>query len=233
MTMSAGKIFCVCLFSLLTACAGPTPGPDKGGAGLLSGAASGAGAGAITGFQVGAGTGPGADIGAGFGAVAGSLSGLGADQDEEALLKLSAETRRERERSVAHEILQDQFARRMQLHPTRDIYPADLFFLGDESELRPDARVLVRELGRMNKERLSWSRLAVVSYVKTSGKKSDFARHLATKRAREICNHFVQAGLEPRRVEGRGVMIAAPLLIDPADRPDRYNQAIEIVPLDR
>ena len=218
----------------LSACSTkPYPGPDKQGAGEISGAATGAGAGAVTGFQLGVGAGPGAFVGAGLGAVAGGIQGFANDQQEENLLSLSAQTHRERETAMVHEVLNDHYRRRMELHPTRDIFPADLFFDGDNVRLRPEARALVKALAHMNKERLPWSRLAVTSYVRASDNKSFFAKHLAEKRAREICDYMIRGGLEPRRLVPRAVIIEAPVLIDPDDAPGRYNQAVELIPLDR
>lgn len=226
---------CALLCACLAAChSAPLPGPDKQGAGLLSGAAVGAGAGAMTGFQVSAGTGPGAFVGAGVGAVAGGFQGLADDMAEENMLKVAAQSRRERQRALVHETLEDHYRRRLQLHPTRDIYPADLFFMGDEVQLRDGAVALIDEIARLNKRRMPWSRLEIVAYNRSAdGEKSDYARHLAQRRSRVIASQLVRAGLEPRRLEARGVIVDAPLLIDPADRADRYNQAIEIVPLDR
>lgn len=214
-------------------CAGPYHGPDKQFAGTLQGAATGAGAGAVTGAQLAAGTGPGALIGAGFGAVAGAIQGIGKDDVEEDVLLLSKDIRRERSRAVAQEILSEHYQRRVELHPTRDIYPADLFFYGDEVKLRPSAVPIVREMARLNKERLAWSRLVVAAYAKASDDDSEFARHLAERRSRELCDQFVRAGIEPRRLETRAVVMNIPILIDPYDRPDRYSQAIELIPLDR
>lgn len=219
--------------ALLSACAPAQPGPDKQGEGMLQGAVLGAGAGAVTGFQVGAGTGPGAAVGAGFGAVAGSIQGFVRDRTEDSLMALSAETREERRRAIVHEILADQYARRMELHPTREIYPADIFFAGDESRLRKCAVPLVRELANMNRERMPWSRLQIVAYSKSKDTDSVYAGYLAERRAEAIINHFIKAGIEPRRLEAKALIIDAPLLIDPDDYPGRYNQAIEIVPLDR
>ncbi len=168
-------------FSLSACSTAPYPGPDKQGAGEIAGAATGAGAGAVTGFQLGVGTGPGAFVGAGLGAVAGGIQGFANDQQEESLLALSAQTQGQREVAMVHEVLNDHYRRRMELHPTRDIFPADLFFDGDNVKLRPEARGLVKELAHMNKGRLSWSRLAVTSYVRASDGKSFFAKHLAEK----------------------------------------------------
>jgi len=39
--------------------------------------------------------------------------------------------------------------------------------------------------------------------------------------------------VEPRRLETRAVVVDAPVLIDPNDNPTRYNQAIEIIPVDK
>lgn len=211
----------------------PYPGPDKQGAGEVSGAVTGAGAGAVTGFQLGVGVGPAAFVGAGLGAVAGGIEGFASDQQEENLLAMSAQTQAEREKAMVHEVLNDHYRRRMELHPTRDLFPADLFFDGDNVRLRPEARALVRELALLNKQRLPWSRLAVTSYVRSSDDKSFYAKHLAEKRAREICDYMIRGGLEPRRLVPRAVIIDAPVLIDPQDSPSRYNQAVEFVPLDR
>lgn len=220
---------------VLGGCAtGPLPGPDKQFTGGLQGAVTGAGAGAVTGFQVGAGTGPGAFVGAGLGAVAGGISGFAEDQSEADLLRLSAETRREREVAFAQEILSEQYERRLQLHPTRDIFPADLFFCGDSAKLKPGAEALIREIARINRLRVPWSRLAVAVYSKVAeGGPSAYAEHLSERRSEELCNELVRAGVEPRRLEARAVLVSSPILIDPADDPARYNQAVEIIPLDR
>ena len=214
-------------------CADPYPGPDKQGGGMLEGAAVGAGTGAVTGFQVGAGTGPGAAVGAGVGAIAGGISGMVKDQEEEDLLALSSATRRERERAYVHEILRDHYKKRLELHPTRDIYPADLFFEGDDVKLRNSAVPIVRELAYSTRHRLPWSRMVIAAYVKASDKKSEYAQHLAEKRSRAIFDEFVRLGIEPRRLQARAVIIDAPILIDPDDNPGRYNQAIELIPVDR
>jgi outer membrane protein OmpA-like peptidoglycan-associated protein len=235
-------VLCLALGSsgcgILQSNGGPRPGPDRQAEGSLEGAVAGAGAGAVTGFQIGSGTGPGALVGAGLGAVAGGIQGAMQDSFDEQLLKLSAQARAERERVYAQEILEDQFKRRLQLHPTRDIYPADLFFRGDETSLRPTARALVRELARLNKDRASWSRLVVASYVKSASpdptsQGSEFAQRLAERRAREIVDELVRSGIEPRRLQTRSILTNAPLVIDPLDRPERFNQAVELIALDR
>ena len=217
----------------LFGCAGPYEGPDKQFAGTMQGAATGAGAGAVTGFQVGAGTGPGALVGAGLGAVAGGIQGIVQDKNEEDLLKLSAGTRKEREKAYVQEVLSEHYKRRLELFPTRDIYPADLFFNGDEAKLKSSAIPLVKEIAQLNKKRLAWSRLAVVSYAKASSPESTFAQKLCERRSREIGDYLVLGGIEPRRIETRVVIMDSPLVLDPTDRPTRYSQAIEIIPLDR
>lgn len=257
----AQALFLACLLLVgLSGCSNndslmdPRPGPDKQGLGLIHGAATGAGSGAVTGFQIGAGTGPGALVGAGLGAIAGSIKGIGQDLAEEELLVMAAQSRAERTRAVVHEQLHDHYKRRLELHPGRDIFPADMFFFGDEVSLRPDAVPLVRELAQMNKDRLPYSRLYVVVYSKVNpgvggatgiveeqqveeGEKravrSTYAEHLTTMRSREIVNYLVQSGLEPRRLVARGILVDKPVLIDPLDDPLRYNQAVEIIALDR
>lgn len=219
----------LCLF----ACAKPIPGPDKQGQGVITGAATGAGAGAVTGFQAGAGAGPGALVGAGLGAAAGAMQGLVKDQLEDHMLAMAAATREERETAVAQEILADHYRRRMELHPTRDIYPAELFFCGDSVKLKPSAGSLVREIVQLNQSRYAWSRLVIATYVKSNDPQSLFAQHLAERRARELGDHFVRAGIDPRRIETRPMVLNAPVLIDPADDPERYSQAVELIPADR
>lgn len=219
---------------LLYACTNkPVPGPDKQFGEAMEGAASGAGAGAITGFQIGSGTGPGALIGAGMGAVAGGIRGYGHDQAEQDLLKFDVGSRREREVAFAHELLTEHYKRRTELHPTRDIFPADWFFNGDDVKLRREAIPLVRELARLNSKRSPWSRLVVAAYAKSSEEQSAYAKHLTQRRAREICDYLSWAGLEARRLQTRAVVTQAPVLIDPYDNPARYNQAIEIIAVDR
>jgi outer membrane protein OmpA-like peptidoglycan-associated protein len=60
-----------------------------------------------------------------------------------------------------------------------------------------------------------------------------YVRHLTNRRAREIVNELVKAGIEPRRLETRSVIVDAPVVIDPKDNPTRYNQAIELIPVDK
>jgi hypothetical protein len=211
----------------------PVAGPDKMFAGEMTGALQGAGAGAVTGLQVGAGTGPGAAVGAGFGFVAGAISGMLNDRSEEWSIKTAKQIRDENNRAVAQETLADHYKRRMSLHPTRDIFPADLFFRGDSVTMCPSGKLLVRELVRTNALRLPYSRLAVATYIKASDMNSEFARYLSEHRAKTLVNEFTKAGFEPRRLVARPVVVDAPVLVDPLDHPARYNQAVEIIPLDR
>ena len=101
----------------------PVPGPDKQAVGTWTGAATGAGAGAVVGAQVTAAAGPGAWIGAGFGAVFGMFSGLGIDLLEEDQINRQIQEQEMRELSWVHEVLAEHYARRMELHPNRDIFP--------------------------------------------------------------------------------------------------------------
>ena len=75
--------------------------------------------------------------------------------------------------------------------------------------------------------------LAIAAYVRTNDPQTVYARQMAQERCRQIGDNFVRAGLEPRRLESRAVVTPAPVLLDPQDDPARYNQAIEIIPLDR
>lgn len=85
----------------------------------------------------------------------------------------------------------------------------------------------------MNESRLPYSRLVVAVYAKAATPESAYAQHLTEKRSREFVNQLVRAGVEPRRLETRAVVVNAPVLIDPLDNPTRYNQAVEIIPVDR
>lgn len=210
----------------------PNPGPDKQFEGMVTGAAIGAGTGAVTGAQIASTTGPGALIGAGFGAVFGALNGLGIDLLEEDQIRRDNESRRLREIAWAQEVIREHYQRRLALHPDRDIFPADLFFEADESELRADGRVLVRELARLTKSRMPWSRIVVTAYVTTPDKESAYAKFLTSRRAEAIAREFVHCGIEPRRVQTSSMAIPEPLLLDPYDSPNRYRQAIELVPVD-
>ena len=211
----------------------PVPGPDKQAVGTFAGAALGAGSGAVYGFQVGAGAGPGAWVGAALGAVYGAFEGLGVDLLEEDELRRAIEEQQLRELAWVQEVLAEHYARRMELHPTRDIFPADWFFDNDESTLKPSAVALAHELGLLTKQRMPWSRIVVAAYVTTKDKNSTYAKYVTKKRAEQIALQFVRAGMEPRRVLVQGIPIPEPILIDPEDNPSRYRQAIEIIPLDR
>lgn len=210
----------------------PSPGPDKQAAGTIYGAMIGAGAGAVYGAQISAGAGPGAAVGAGFGALYGMAAGIGIDALEEDQLRREGELVQARQRSWVQSILTEHYERRLELHPNRDIFPADLFFTGDEVRLRADARVLVREIALLQKRRLPWSRIVIASYVTSRDQDSTYARFLNRNRADEIATEFVRAGIEPRRIQTRGMTIPEPILIDPHDSPQRYRQAIEIIPVD-
>lgn len=228
------SIFLILLSSIITACSPRvTHGGDKAGSSEVTGALMGAGAGAITGFQVSAGSGPGAAVGAGFGAVAGSIQGIMNDQEEERRLRIKAETEKELERAKVHAILEEHLKKRIALHPSRDIYPADLFFCGDSSTLCKKGQAVIEEIARLNSKRMPWSRLVVASYVKNNSLESEYGKGLAERRARQIGDHLVRSGVEPRRLVVQGIVVNAPVLIDPDDYPNRYNQAVEFTLLDK
>jgi hypothetical protein len=214
-------------------CGGISPGPDKQGAGMVRGAVMGAGTGAITGAQLSSATGPGAAVGAGLGAVAGGVRGAFQDIEEEKIAEQRARLSEEKAVAGAQRELIEHMARRAELHPTRDLFPADLFFYGDEVRLCPAGKMLVREIAQLHKEHQSWSRLVVAAYVKARDEDSGYGKYLAEERSKEIVNHLVTAGIEGRRLLTRSVIISEPVLIDPLDRPARYNQAVEFIPLDR
>jgi hypothetical protein len=234
--ISRGVLAAVTLLAcLVTGCSRqPVQGPDKAFSSSAVGALEGAGAGAVMGFQMSAATGPGAAIGAGFGAAAGMIHGVVKDQFEETELETAAKLREATRRTQAQDALAAHYRRRMSLHPGRDIYPADLFFSGDSAKMCPQGVGMIQEIARLNEYRLPYSRLIIAAYVKSKGDAdTSYVQYLTDKRSREFVNQLIQAGVEPRRLETRSVIMDAPLVIDPRDDPTRYNQAIEIIPIDR
>jgi outer membrane protein OmpA-like peptidoglycan-associated protein len=211
----------------------PVEGPDKLFSGQAIGALEGAGAGAVAGAQVGASAGPAAAVGAGFGAVVGAIHGAVTDSNEQAALKTQAALQDEQKRAAAQQALSEHYKRRIALHPSRDIFPADLFFSGDSVQMCESGIGIVRELAKMNEFRLPYSRLVVAVYAKSVSPESEYAQYITERRAKEFANQLVRAGVEPRRIQTRSVVVDAPVLLDPLDNPTRYNQAIEIIPLDR
>ena len=244
MNLSASKrslrARCVVLFFLLcgvcvtlVACTTPRPGPDKQSQGALLGALSGAGTGAITGAQVASATGPGALIGAGFGIVFGGIQGAVQDSFEEDLMQVARDIRRERARAFAHEVLAHHYERKKEIHPSRDIFPADMFFQPDEIVLRPSALPILEELVAIHRDRFGWSRFRVYSYVKSKDVNNEYGRYLAERRAEELGNQLARFGIEPRRIRVQGVLVSEPILVDPLDPdPLRYGAAIEFAPVD-
>ena len=234
---SARRLTVACICIGLVACTplegDPKPGPDKAGSGLLAGAALGAGSGAVTGAQFAAGSGPGMWVGMGFGAVLGLFSGLGDDFIEEQQIENADQARRLREKAFVQEVLAEHYKRRLELHPNRDIFPADIFFEGDSQKLKYDAKLLTKGLAELAKRRMVWSRVRIVAYMMAKDPNSAFAKKAADKRAEEMALIFVQSGIDPRRVEAQGVVLPGPLLIDPDDSPSRYRQAIELISVDR
>ena len=233
---SAGLLLLVLLILPQTACSPftsePVPGPDKQAVGTVGGIAVGAVAGGVIEHQFYGTVNSGAWIGAAFGAVYGLFSGLGVDLLEEDQIRRFEELQRARELAWVQEVLAEHYARRLELHPNRDIFPADWFFESDHSELRPESIILAQEIGRLAQKRAPWSRLVIAAYVSTPNPDSSYAQYLTKKRAEEIAVQFVRAGVEPRRVLTEALTMKDPVLVDPDDHPDRYRQAIEIIAID-
>jgi outer membrane protein OmpA-like peptidoglycan-associated protein len=232
-------LFAALIYAALLCAAGctpfssePIPGPDKQASGTMLGTALGATSGAVIGKQF-AEMAEGAWIGAAFGAVHGLLSGLGIDLLEEEELRLLEETDELRKKAWAEYMLSQHYARRLELHPNRDIFPADWFFVGDSAKLTAPAEVLVREIGVLTGKRAPSSRIVVSAYVTSKDKESVYAKYLSEKRAEAIANGMVRAGVEPRRLLAQGAILSEPVLVDPRDRPNRYLQAIEITAIDQ
>lgn len=210
----------------------PIPGPDKQASGTMIGGALGATSGAVIGKQF-AEMAEGAWIGAAFGAAHGLLSGIGIDLLEEEEIRLIEETEKLRRKAWAEYMLSQHYARRLELHPNRDIFPADWFFEGDSAKLTLPAEVLIQEIGILTGRRAPSSRIVVSAYVTSKNKDSEYAKYLTTKRAEAIANEMVRAGVEPRRLLAQGAILTEPVLVDPRDRPNRYLQAIEITAIDQ
>lgn len=211
----------------------PVPGPDKQAVGTWAGAAAGAGAGAVTGAQLTSAAGPGAWVGAGFGAVFGLFSGLGVDLLEEDQINRQMQQDELRELSWVHEVLAEHYARRLELHPNRDIYPADWFFDSDSIEVKEDSKRLVQEIAKITRNRMPWSRIVIAVYNTSEDPNAAYSQHLTKRRAEELAVMFVGVGMEPRRILTQAVTISEPILIDPDDTHGRYRQAVEIIALDR
>jgi outer membrane protein OmpA-like peptidoglycan-associated protein len=228
--------FSLCMLLGLTACSPSStlrPDGDREPAGAVQGALTGAGAGAVTAFQVSSPTGPGAFVGAGIGAVAGAIQGAQSDEEERALIQMQKETVRLQYRAEVQAILERYLARRIELHPSRDIFPADLFFSADGVKLTKQGDELVHELARLNKDRLPWSRLVIGSYAKANDDSSIYASYLTKRRAIALGDAFVKYGIEPRRIETRPVVINGPLVVAAGEPPLRYAQVIELIAVDR
>jgi len=218
---------------IFSSCTKFYPGPDKTFSNGATGAVTGGAAGAVTGFQIGSGLGPGAVVGAGLGFAAGAVHGLVRDRQEVQLKNLQNETVEEKRKAIAQKLIMENYERRMRLHPSRDIYPADIFFVGGSATLRSCAKDLIAQIVELNKDRMTWSRFAVTSYVKSLDHTNEYAINLAKDRAISIANELIHKGFDQRRIENRAVLIEAPILIDDNDHPARYNQAIEFIPIDR
>jgi outer membrane protein OmpA-like peptidoglycan-associated protein len=233
MQILRASLSCILLFLSMNGCApAPYPGPDKQGAGNVGGMMVGATSGAVTGFQLGAATGPGAFAGAGLGALAGGIKGAFIDRLEERQSILRNELAREGRKANALKMLLEHYQRRMRLHPSRDLFPADIFFEGDSKKVSDTGIALLQELAKLSESRAPWSRLGVVSYLFSNEQSSEYARITSNERAKAVGNALVRFGVEPRRIAAQGVVIDLPLVKDPFDDLGRYNQGIELVVLD-
>jgi outer membrane protein OmpA-like peptidoglycan-associated protein len=155
------------------------------------------------------------------------------DAQEEEELRLARAIEQAEQRSAAQHLIAEYYNKRIQWHPARDLFPADVFFEEDKVVLSDSGKAIVDELGIMNKERFPWSRFGVVVYVKSNRKDSTYATYIAEHRALEIVNRLIRAGLEPRRVEAHGKIVSEEVFRDPDEVGQRYAQAVEFIPLDK
>lgn len=211
----------------------PVPGPDKSALGLATGAALGTGAGAAAAHHLTHAAGPeGALIGLGFGSIYGLVSGFSHDLIEENQLYRLDQQQVLRDMIWAQDLLSQHYQRRIELHPSRDIFPADWFFDGDSSDLKPQAEVLVNQIASLTQQRMPWSRIVIASYSTSVDPESTYSKYINRRRAAKIARGFVVSGVEPRRIFTKSITMPDPVLVDPHDDPARYKQAIEIIPLD-
>jgi outer membrane protein OmpA-like peptidoglycan-associated protein len=165
--------------------------------------------------------------------LAGGVRGAVQDAQEEEELRLARVVKQAERRSMAQHVIAEFYNKRLQWHPGRDLYPADVFFEEDKIVLSDNGKAVVDEFGIMNKERFPWSRFGVVVYVKSNQKDSSYAKYIADHRALGIANRLIRAGLEPRRVEAHGVAVSQEVFRDPDEIGQRYAQAVEFIPLDK
>jgi len=220
---------------LLPGCADyskPIPGRDKQGAGLVSGALMGAGSGIITGAQFGASVGPGAFIGMGFGALWGSLQGLGLDLLEDEDFRILLEVAKTDDEVLAQYTLLEHIEIKSELHPGRDIFPADIFFENGDVKLSRNGAAVARLVTGILSRRSPSSRLEITSYIVSRDKKSTYAKFLGKKRNNAIGITLVGAGIEPRRLVFKTVVVDNPIVIDKYDSRNRYAQALEFALMD-
>jgi len=227
-------VLSLCLLSSCTFFrADPVPGPDKQAVGTITGGMLGAGTGAIAAHSLTGAAGPeGALIGLGLGSIYGMITGLSHDLIEEDQINRLGQERVLKERAWAQDLLAQHYQRRMELHPSRDIFPADWFFDGDSHRLKPEGEVLVEQIARLTKNRMPWARLVIASYSLSKDQDSKYSGFINKRRAQSIARGFVTGGVEPRRLFTKSVTLPTPVLVDPHDDPFRYHQAIEIIPLD-
>ena len=226
-------LFCLLICLVLFGCSVPRKGPDKEASSRFVGALTGAGTGAVTGFQLGVGSGPGAAVGAGFGAIAGGVRGAIQDAQEAEEFRLARAVKAAERRSMAQHTIAEFYNKRLEWHPTRDLYPADVFFDEDHINLSEEGEAIVDEFGKLNRERFPWSRFGVVVYVKSHDPKASYAKYIAEHRALAVTNRLIRAGLEPRRVEAHGAIVPEEVFRNPDEVGQRYAQAVEFVPLDK
>ncbi len=185
----------------------PIPGKDKQGAGLVSGAMMGAGSGIITGAQFGAATGPGAFIGMGFGALWGSLQRLGLDLLEDEDFRILMEVAKTDDEVLAQYTLLEHFEIKSELHPGRDIFPADVFFDNGDVKISRNGAAVARLITKILSQRSPSSRFEIVNYIVSSDKKSTYAKFLGKKRNNSLGFTLVQAGIEPRRLVFKTIVV--------------------------
>ena len=227
----------VCILTVsLSACLpisnNPVPGPDKQAIGTWYGAAAGAASGAVSGLNYTSVAGPGAWVGAGLGGIFGLFSGMGQDQLEEEQLRRKEQLEKMRQILWVQNVLTEHYQKRLELHPGRDIYPADLFFQNDEVVMKQGSVPLMRGIAWLAKQTKPWSRIVVGSYVNTRDESSAYANYLAKQRAEKIALTMVRFGIDARRIETRPLTLSSPILVDPLDSPTRYAQAIELIYID-
>ena len=216
--------------SLLTACGGPTPGPDKTVNGAVLGAAWGAGAGAVVGNQVaGSPTGEGAAIGAGFGLVSGALTGMGYDQveDTQIVQARALESLKIQNRLNATEISNIQA--RLDFPPTgtnpTEFY--QVYFDGDATSLRSGAVSQLESIADSIKRNAFAHKIIITGHSDDTGS-PEHNQRLGEARARTVAAYMGMQGVPADQIAIASQGSTRPVASNATAEGRQLNRRVEI-----